>query len=651
MIRKLSQKEQEQKVKGLAKDSLESDEIKKDLFRIKRAIETTGDAIGVTDSQGSPIYHNKALTELFGYSAEELKDAGGPTILYANQHVAKEVFETIDNGKSWNGEIVMISRTGRKFPVSLHADVIFDDAGKFIGVIGIHRDITEIKQTEEALRKSEERFRSLIELTSDWVWEVDQHGIYTYADPKVKDLLGYKPEEVIGKPYNYFMTEGSKKRLASHFEQQSDKPISFPRSNNVQLHRDGRQIMIETSGLPIFDINGKLTGWRGIDTDITKRKLAEEALSRSEKRYRLLAENVTDNIWTMDMGMHFTYVSPSVTHLRGFSVEEAMAQTIEETMTPDSYEIAVKCFREELEMYQKGGSDHERSVRLELELLCKDGSTIWAELIMKFFYSSDEDSLGVIGVTRDITEKKLLQSEAIRAGHLAALGELAAGVAHEINNPIHGVINYAEILKDESNERGEDADIPERIINEGERIAKIVRNLLSFSQDRKEHHGPVLIKDILSDTLSLVEQNILNEGIILTMNDFSDLPNVGARYQEIQQVFLNILSNARYALNHNVSLPHIDKIIKIKGEEIKVGSRDYVRTTFYDSGSGISEEIQDKICDPFFSSKPKDMGTGLGLSISHGIIKNHKGRLLFESAEGLYTKVFVDLPVWKKDQI
>jgi len=149
MTEKLSRNELEKRVKELEKDFLESHKIKMELFRIKRAIETTGDAIGVTDSHGDLIYQNKALTELFGYTAEELKEAGGPTVLYESQHVAEEVFETIVKGKSWHGEIEMVSRIGRKFPVSLHADAIFDDAGKHIGVIGIHRDITEVKQAEE----------------------------------------------------------------------------------------------------------------------------------------------------------------------------------------------------------------------------------------------------------------------------------------------------------------------------------------------------------------------------------------------------------------------------------------------------------------------------------------------------------------------
>ena len=233
----------------------------------------------------------------------------------------------------------------------------------------------------------------------------------------------------------------------------------------------------------------------------------------------------------------------------------------------------------------------------------------------------------------------------MRASHLASIGELASGVAHEINNPINGIINYAEILKDQFNEMGEDAEIPTRIIREGDRIAAIVKNLLSFARDRKEEYSPASIRDIIADSLALAEKQINKDGIKLKVDIPDDLPKVKARSQEIQQVFLNILSNARYALNRRFPEFHEDKILEIKGETIEIEDRNYIRTTFYDQGMGISASEMDKIFDPFFSTKPKGEGTGLGLSISHGIIKAHGGRLLFESVEGEYTKVMVDLPV------
>ena len=207
------------------------------------------------------------------------------------------------------------------------------------------------------------------------------------------------------------------------------------------------------------------------------------------------------------------------------------------------------------------------------------------------------------------------------------------------------MINYAEVLKDAYHKQGQDDEILNRIIKEGERIAKIVRNLLSFARDRNEEHTPTHIKDILWDALGLVENQIIKDGIKCNKDVPPGLPVIRARGQEIQQVFLNILSNARYALNKKFPGPHEDKILEITGETRTIQGQHVVRTTFYDHGAGIPANILNKICNPFFTTKPKGEGTGLGLSISHGIVKNHGGRLSFESVEGEYTKVTVDLPV------
>ncbi|MCP3901777.1 MAG: hypothetical protein GY707_18870, partial [Desulfobacteraceae bacterium] len=248
-------------------------------------------------------------------------------------------------------------------------------------------------------------------------------------------------------------------------------------------------------------------------------------------------------------------------------------------------------------------------------------------------------------VMRDITEKKNLQAETIRVGHLASLGELAAGVAHEINNPITGIISIAEILTDKFHELGGDKKIPERIISEAERIGNIVKNLLSFARDKKEEYSLVNVNDILDLTLELVEKQLSKEAIKLTISIAFDIPKINARSQEIQQVFLNIISNAKYALQKKYPNPSKDKILEISGKKIRIKEKSFVRLTFYDRGLGISKDFIDRVANPFFSTKPQGEGTGLGLSISHGIIKNHGGNLWFESQKGEYTKVNVDLPV------
>jgi signal transduction histidine kinase len=228
---------------------------------------------------------------------------------------------------------------------------------------------------------------------------------------------------------------------------------------------------------------------------------------------------------------------------------------------------------------------------------------------------------------------------------MEAIGTLAAGVAHEINNPISGIIGYAEILRDLNQQQAPDIDIPNRIIKEADRIAEIVRNLLSFARVHPEEKGLANIKDILSSTLGLIENRIIKDGIQLSVDVSNTLPEIKVRGHEIQQVFLNILNNAHYGLNQRPPNFSTEKFLKIKSEMADVEGQNYIRTTFYDSGPGIPENILNKICDPFFSTKPPGKGTGLGLSISHGIIYDHEGKLLFDTVEGEYTKVVVDLPV------
>jgi len=266
------------------------------------------------------------------------------------------------------------------------------------------------------------------------------------------------------------------------------------------------------------------------------------------------------------------------------------------------------------------------------------------DIIFSPFRESDKETKSVV-VMRDITEKKFLQAEAVRVGHLASLGELAAGVAHEINNPITGIISIAEILTDKFQALGGDKTIPERIINEGERIGNIVKNLLSFARDKKEVYSPVHVNEILDLTLALVGKQISKDGIHLLVDVPSGIPEIDARTQEIQQVFLNIISNARYALQKKYPKPHENKILQITADTVKVKEKRFVRLIFHDSGLGISREFIDRVANPFFSTKPQSEGTGLGLSISHGIIKNHGGNLWFESQKGEYTKVIVDLPI------
>ncbi len=281
---------------------------------------------------------------------------------------------------------------------------------------------------------------------------------------------------------------------------------------------------------------------------------------------------------------------------------------------------------------------------------CIHNSSIFSHVVRKgdlfyhFIFKGISDMNFGQAYGTDITEQKLAEADSMRVSHLASLGELAAGVAHEINNPINGIINLAQIIVNTSLPGNKEHDLALRIIKEGDRIATIVNGLLSFARTGEKGKYPVPVSEIISDTMILTASLLRKEGIIIQIECPSQLPLIVAKPHQIEQVFLNLISNARYALNKKYSFTNPDKSLHISCEESLDENGLFVRVVIYDKGIGIPADIMDKILNPFFSTKTADKGTGLGLSISHGIISDHGGRLRFESREGEYTKVIVELP-------
>jgi len=278
---------------------------------------------------------------------------------------------------------------------------------------------------------------------------------------------------------------------------------------------------------------------------------------------------------------------------------------------------------------------------VETTFLSKYGEKIRVLFTASVIFNEEDKFEGIVCVSQDIT----MQTETMRAGHLASIGELAAGVAHEINNPINSIINFAQIIVDEVN-RGEKIteEVPARIISEGDRVASIVSSLLSFARENKKEKRPIEVREVLDEVLALTKTQILKDGINLTIDFPEPLHKTLADFQQIEQIFLNILNNSRYALNQKHPNAHPKKNLIIHGVEETLDDILYLEVTFIDYGTGIPSAILDKIYNPFFSTKPSGIGTGLGLTISHGIITDHGGKLVLESKYGEYTKVAVLLP-------
>ncbi|MEJ2182925.1 MAG: ATP-binding protein [Nitrospirota bacterium] len=288
--------------------------------------------------------------------------------------------------------------------------------------------------------------------------------------------------------------------------------------------------------------------------------------------------------------------------------------------------------------------DGGEAYRQFIQFAREDGGEGWLEVrAERYVNTASGEVKGFVTYLRDATEKLSLQQETVRSAQLASVGELAAGVAHEINNPINGIINYAQILANRL-PPGENKSIAMRVIRDGDRISRIVRGLLSFTRHQRDTKHYVSMRDIIGEVLSLTGAYVRRDGIDLRIVIPDDLPDVHVIPYQVEQVFLNIINNARYALNERFPKSDERKILEIRCELCENAGRTCVRTDMCDFGVGIPEDLLEKVMTPFFTTKKGGEGTGLGLSISKNIILHHGGFFSIESREGEYTRVSIELP-------
>ena len=280
-----------------------------------------------------------------------------------------------------------------------------------------------------------------------------------------------------------------------------------------------------------------------------------------------------------------------------------------------------------------------------------DGNKDFTRYLLRPWYRHDGQVGGIVMYLEIITERKRQEQKRIddlsqyrQQQKLESIGTLASGVAHEINNPIMGIINYAQLILDES-QNPNIQGYAEEIMTEGKRVSSITGDLLFFSRQQKQSHSPADINDIIRRTLGLIDGLMKRDQIEVILDLAEDLPQLKCRSQQIQQIMMNLLTNARDALNEKHPKGNPDKLISLSTGLFEEGGRRWIRITVEDHGIGMTAETQEQLFDPFFTTKPRDVGTGLGLPISFGIARDHHGRLTFASEAGQYTRFYLELPV------
>lgn len=494
------------------------------------------------------------------------------------------------------------------------------------------------RRAQQDLAESEARYRSMF---------ANNHAIMLLIDPDTGTVIDANPAACAH--YGWSLDEFRAKSMLqintlAHEAVLAEMRIAAEQKRNYFIFRhrkaDGTEFDAEVHSGPV-QLGGKALLY-SIVNDISWRTEAEKALRASEERFRMLIEAAPFGISVQTAGL-FRFVNATLLSTFGASDETQLLNTpVLDRIHPDYHHQYMRRVRQLNETRQP-------LEPIEYVQLRLDGSPFNASVSAAALDYYGELSLLVF--IRDITDQKQAEAERQHMEEqlrqqqkLEAIGTLAGGVAHEINNPITGIINYAQLIIDDPGDQGSRAYAGE-IIHESQRIAEIVRHLLQFSRQERQSHSPAHIEDILNDTLSLVRNLIRRDSIAIDVEIAPDLPAFRCRSQQIQQVVMNLLINARDALNEKYPEAHPDKRVMIKVWLDQRHAGRWLMLQVEDWGVGISPEVQERIFEPFFTTKPADRGTGLGLAISYGIVRDHHGLLACYSEPGDYTRFVMELPV------
>ncbi len=608
------------------------------------------------------------LTESFttttGYTFEELVTQPNPFSMYVHPDDLEQV-STIWKSDI-DGTIIYEFRIYTKESdlrwLRSYIQKVWDKERRFVRIYGAAQDIT-------AKRRAEEKFRGLLESAPDAMVIVNQHGEIVLANSRMQDLFGYTREELLGKSVEILVPERVRTNHSKHRVNYCTDPRVRPMGANRELYglrKDGSEFPVEISLSPLATEEGRLIS--SAIRDITSRKRAEEALRASESKYRLLVEQAADGICIVDRHGHFIEVNPNMCDLLGYSRTELIRLTIEDIIPAEDLDLSPL-------RYDK--RQIKGTILRSHRLRHKNGAFLSVEISARRLAEAY-----IQAIVRDITERKQLEAQLAMVRKLESIGQLAAGIAHEINTPLQYVGDNVQFLQDAYKEcmlllqkyeclleatKNEVVsatlieevqatastpyiqylakEIPKAIeqSQQGvEHVSKIVCALREFSHPGSEEKSAIDLNRAITTT-STISRNVWKY-VADVVTDFDpNLPPVSGFPGELNQSILNLLVNAAHAIGEVVGDSGARKgtiTISTKHEG------DWATIRLHDTGSGIPEAIRSRIFDPFFTTKKVGKGTGQGLAIVHSVIvEKHGGTINLETEVGRGTTFILRLPL------
>ncbi|MFC8689340.1 PAS domain S-box protein [Brevibacillus porteri] len=591
---------------------------------LKAFFHFTTDAISISDLDNNIVLVNHAFEQYYGWSMEEIYASPLCFIPDEYRSETKQLFDAVRSMGVLltNYETIRQRKDGTKMDVILSAAPIKDETGKIIGASCITRDISDRKKIEEALRQTEAKYRLLIDHTQDIVTIYDLSMRRIYASPSIEQL-GFVPAEVTS-PNNLQLTHPEDiPMFRDNFQEimATKQPVHF---ETRSMDRNGNEVSFETRGIPILSAVGDVQNIMLVSRNVTERKYSEAALFKSEKTNKIISEYTDDLILITDKSGDILYLSPS--HSRVIETSENCRQLNFADIHPEDRQTVIDHFHYLL-------VTQEPKI-CEFRFQTKNNKWIVLESKGAPILTKTGDCDGFIIVSRDITERRNNEELLRKAEKLSVIGELAAGIAHEIRNPLTSLKGFIQFLYPSMNDNQQYADI---MLSELDRINFIVSELLVLAKPHSIQIKPLPLIPLLESVLALLrsEANLKN---IDFRTAFAYHPIIAGEENQLKQVFINIIKNAIEAIDG-----HGEVLIATALKD-----NHQVLITLTDTGCGISEEMIHKLGAPFFTTK--ENGTGLGLMISSKIMKDHHGSLEIKSREHEGTVVEITLPI-VQDQI
>jgi PAS domain S-box-containing protein len=525
---------------------------------------------------------------------------------------------------------------------------LFDNDGKVIGLVGIARDITKLKQAEEALRESEEKYRSLFENTGTATFVTEEDMTVSQVNAKCEVLSGYSRDEIVGKmkTTDFIPVEELERIKKYHFERRK-KDDNIPPEYELKLvDKNGniKNVFIQVGMIP------KTKQSIASIIDITPLKQAEKALRESEERYKSLFKNNHCVMLLIDPeSADIVDANPAAVSFYGWSKEELTSKKITNINTLTDEQVFQEMKQAKTEERQHFLFSHRLS----------NGEIRDVEVYSRPIILHGKQLL--YSIIHDISERKKaekdrqrLQLQLQQAHKMEAIGTMAGGIAHDFNNILGIILGNTELAMDDVPEWNPARMNLDEVRTASLRAKDVVRQLLSFARKTDQERKPVKINSVITGALKLLRSSIPTS-IEMRCNMPRDSEIILADPTQTNQIMINLCTNAAQAMEDDGGILEISLESVILEESIaksyELSPGRFVKLTVNDTGHGIDPKIKDRIFDPYFTTREVGKGSGMGLAVVHGIVKNHDGAISVDSEVGKGTTFNVLLPIVRREPV